>query len=455
LTKKIAVIGAGWAGCAAAIRLAQDGHQLTLIEASRTLGGRARAVEVHGKILDNGQHIMLGAYTACLELLHDLKIPEKQVVRRLPLQMIYPNGIGMHFLAPRLPAPLHMLIALFFARGLNQADKMALARFSTTCRWIEWRIDHDCTVDELLQRFDQTENLCKLMWRPLCIAALNTASDRASAQVFLNVLRDSLGANRAASDMLIPTRDLSALMPGIAATYIEQHGGTVLTATSVRQITQNQAGQWQLKSAQASELDDRYFDAVVIATPAEQARHLLDSFATSAEQSTPATIPHYDYEPICTCYLQYAETAKLERTFYALLDNSEQKKWGQFVFDRGQLNNEHAGLLAIVISASNTMSEFTHEQIAQDIARQLAHDLQRPELATPNWHQIITEKRATFACTPDVLRPENQTSIPTLLLAGDYTASDYPATLEAAVRSGNMAAKLLIKNLKNKPLKSL
>jgi uncharacterized protein with NAD-binding domain and iron-sulfur cluster len=101
------------------------------------------------------------------------------------------------------------------------------------------------------------------------------------------------------------------------------------------------------------------------------------------------------------------------------------------------------------------MSEFTHEQIAQDIARQLAHDLQRPELATPNWHQIITEKRATFACTPDVLRPENQTSIPTLLLAGDYTASDYPATLEAAVRSGNMAAKLLIKNLKNKPLKSL
>ncbi len=128
--KHIAVIGAGWAGCAAAVTLCQQGHQVTLIEASRTLGGRARAVEVDGRLVDNGQHILLGAYSACLELMRLLRIDLKEALLRLPLQMVYPHQTGIQFIAPKLPAPLHVLFALMSAKGLSGADKMALARFS-------------------------------------------------------------------------------------------------------------------------------------------------------------------------------------------------------------------------------------------------------------------------------------------------------------------------------------
>src|SRR5690606_32070800 len=120
--------------------------------------------------------------------------------------------------------PLHMLMALLRTSGLNHVDKLALARFTSTARWMDWRLDTDFSVAELLARYDQTPRLIKLLWQPLCIAALNTPLEQASAKVFLAVLRDSLGARkRSASDMLIPRCDLSTLLPQQAARYIESH----------------------------------------------------------------------------------------------------------------------------------------------------------------------------------------------------------------------------------------
>jgi hypothetical protein len=174
----------------------------------------ARGVGINGLTVDNGQHILLGAYQQSLKLMKTVGVDLNAAFLRLPLQMIYPeHEDGMHFIAPRLPAPLHMLVALWRATGLRREDKLALARFSSAARWMGWTLNTDCTVTELLQRFDQTDRLCRLMWNPLCIAALNTPAEQASAQVFLNVLRDSLGASRAASDMLLPRLNLSALFP--------------------------------------------------------------------------------------------------------------------------------------------------------------------------------------------------------------------------------------------------
>ena len=426
---KISVIGAGWAGCSAAVELAQQGHEVHWYEASRTLGGRARQVNVQGLDLDNGQHILLGAYKATLALLSTLG--QHDALLRLPLQMCYPTGTGMQLIAPKLPAPLHMLFGLIRATGLSRADKMALLRFSSTARWMDWQLNVDCRVAELLERFDQTPNLIRLMWQPLCIAALNTPIERASAQVFLNVLKDSLGANRSASDMLIPRADLSTLLPQPAAKLIAARGGKVHTGCAVQALIQQQ-NQWQLHWASGTDT----FDAVVIATPAHSARKLLEPLAMAHH------IPEYEYEPITTCYLKYPAETKLDRPFLALIDRPEMAAWGQFVFDRGQLDG-NAGLFAVVISASQLANEQGHEQLAIECAQQLATDLHRPELATPEWSQVITEKRATFACTPNLPRPANQLPLPNLVLAGDYTASRYPATLEAAVQSGKIAASLL------------
>jgi squalene-associated FAD-dependent desaturase len=481
--RSVAVVGAGWAGCAAAVELARAGCQVTLLESARSLGGRARRVEMDGRQVDNGQHIMLGAYSETLRLMKLAGVDVKAAMLTVPLQMRYvPGAGGMDFVAPRLPAPLHLLGALLRAGGLAREDKMALARFSTTARWMDWRLNTDCSVDELLERFDQTPRLIQLMWRPLCLAALNTPTERASAQVFLSVLRDSLGARRKASDMLIPRADLGALFPDAAAAYIARHGGAVHTGAKVTALAPLPGKRWQL-AATGSALGAAWtadFDAVILAQGAPASATLLRSLASS--QRSPDSAAHSDSvaaagaarsdgvaaagadsppdpltalaaqleafapEAITTCYLQYDADVRLEIPFYALIDNPAAGHWGQFVFDRGQLDAAQAGMLAVVISASGTAAELGQPVLSAAIAAQLAAVLRRPELARPSWSRVITEKRATFACSPALARPANATGLPGLLLAGDYTAGDYPATLEGAVRSGVAAAKELLQS---------
>ncbi|RJG07930.1 FAD-dependent oxidoreductase [Noviherbaspirillum cavernae] len=435
----MAVVGGGWAGCAAAVELSRKGHRVTLFEAARTLGGRARRVEIEGKVLDNGQHILLGAYAESLKLMRTVGINPDDALLRLPLQMRYPQACGgMDFVTPRLPAPFHMLVGLLRAKGLGRDDKLSLARFSTTARWMDWRMHTDCSVAELLDRFDQTDRLVSLMWRPLCIAALNTPPERASAQVFLNVLRDSLGARRAASDMLIPRVDLSELFPQQAAAFIQGHGGTVRCASTVKRVS-SQDGHWRVEvNAQEFALDDEgRFDAVIIATQPAQAAILLNGLAETDNLSS------FRYEPITTCYLQYAAEVRLEQPFFALLEDAAASEFGQFVFDRGQISADQQGLLAVVISASSEAIELGHQALAEGVAVQLATSFQRPELRNPAWTKVISEKRATFSCAPGLKRPDNRTAMNGLILAGDYTASDYPATLESAIRSGVQAAACL------------
>ena len=326
-----------------------------------------------------------------------------------------------------------MLIALLRASGLTGADKMALARFSTTARWMEWRLHTDCSVSELLERYDQTEHLIKLMWQPLCIAALNTPPERASAQVFLNVLRDSLGAKRAASDMLLPRTDLTSLLPQAAANFVMAHKGNVRTGSTVQTVTAHDQ-QWALGLGQA---ETELFDGLIIATPATTAANLLAGSAAEAH------IPAFNYEPITTCYLQYPAGTRLSAPFYALADDAAQGHWGQFVFDRGQLDSKQDGLLAVVVSVSTAAIELGQEALSVAITQQLAQALKMPQLTAPLWSKVITDKRATFSCTPGLQRPIEKTAFPHLVIAGDYVASDYPATLESAVRSGVKAADLL------------
>ncbi|WP_232251278.1 hydroxysqualene dehydroxylase HpnE [Janthinobacterium sp. 1_2014MBL_MicDiv] len=440
MKQRYAVIGGGWAGCAAAMELARAGHAVTVFEAARTLGGRARRVEKDNAVLDNGQHILLGAYTETLRLIKLAGQDPRELILTLPLQMRYPPGAGgMDFIAPRLPAPLHLAWALLRAKGLQRADKLSLMRFSTAMRWMGWQLYNDCTVSELLQRFDQTDTLCRLMWHPLCLAALNTPPGRASARVFINVLRDSLGARRrSASDMLIPKADLSAVLPDAAARYVEGHGGTVKLGAKVDAIQALPDGRWQLDEAAS-------FDGVIVATSSVQAAALLQGVHDARLDTVISQMQAFTPEAISTCYLQYDAGVRLGLPFYALVDAPDSQHWGQFVFDRGQFDASQAGMLAVVISASGDAAEQGHAPLAQAVAAQLAQVLQRPALAQPLWSQLITEKRATFACTPDLARPGNASGLPGLVLAGDYTANDdrtqdYPATIEAAVRSGVAAA---------------
>ena len=432
--QSVAVVGAGWAGCAAALTLQTQGYGISLFEAARQPGGRARRVSINGKNLDNGQHILLGAYTETLRLLKLAGTEERQALLRLPLQMIYPpQADGMHLVASSMPAPLHLAIGLLRARGLSREDKMCLARFSSAARWMGWRMHQDCSVIELLQRFGQSERICHLMWHPLCVAALNTRPEKASAQIFLNVLRDSLGAGRAASDMLIPKADLGSLFPEAAVRKLAASGAHILTGQAVTAI-RNNGDDWQLTTAQSCEAPGS-FNGVIVATDIANAKRLLNSTGLDA------SFPEHGYEAITTSYLQYDPGLRLPHPATALVEDAEKSWFGQFVFDRSQLS-AHPGLLAVVISSPLAECPSDHAELAALLSRQLAQQFGQPELASPLDHQVITEKRATYSCVANVQRPDNACSLHGLWLAGDYTLCDYPATLEAAVRSGVAAARL-------------
>jgi hypothetical protein len=176
----------------------------------------------------------------------------------------------------------------------------------------------------------------------------------------------------------------------------------------------------------------------VLATPPWTTADLLRPLPALAPAV--AQLDAFAYEPICTVYLQYAPGLRLPLPFCALADDAAHDRWGQFVFDRGQLDAQQDGLLAVVISAAGAAVALGHEALAGMVAAQLADAFALPALRAPLWTQVIAEKRATFACTPGLARPANATPLPGLALAGDYTAGEYPATLEAAVRSGALAA---------------
>lgn len=460
-TLRVAVIGAGWAGCAAAVELAHYGQAVTLIESTRMPGGRARLIQANGtsvkssldrnagiSSLDNGQHILLGAYSETLRLMKRIGVSASQKLLKLPLQMCYPPHSGaMQFKAANLPAPFHLMIGLIRAKGLDRNDKMALARFASSARWMGWILHQDCTVAELLDRFDQTERLNSLLWTPLCLAALNTPPERASAQIFLNVLHDSLGARRRDADMLIPRCDLSELLPIPAIRFIKDHGGKIVMARRADALIRKE-NTWQVQYAHAGSqalstaaADNDAFDAIIIATSATEARRLLSEWC-------PVPIPFPEtYEPITTCYLQYDRSLKLPQPLYALKDAPAHGHWGQFVFDRGHLDAAQAGLLSVVISASSSAAALPHSALALAIATQLSATFCEPRLNSPLRAQVISEKRATFSCAPGLRRPTAETGVSNLYLAGDYVQSSYPGTIESAVRSGVQAAKLVNRGL--------
>jgi len=412
----VAVVGGGWAGLAAAVTLAERGVPVTVFEASRSLGGRARRVSIDGVDLDNGQHVLIGAYRETLRLMRKVGADPDALLMRFPLELRYADGF--HLRAPQLPYPLNLVYALLRAKGLDLAHGLSALRFMASLRACGFRIEPDRSVARLLDDHRQSGTLRTHVWEPLCVSALNTPVDSASAQVFVNVLRDGLTGGRAASDLLIARTDLGRLFPEPAAEYVKAHGGAISLGAPVRRIAHVPGG-YRLNDAQL-------FSGVVIACGPHQAGPLLVQLPELGDALS--RISAFSYEPIVTCYLQYPESVSLPVTMLGF-----SRGILQWVFDRGRLGGPK-GLFAAVISASGAHEELPKEKLVARIEAELKAAL--GALPAPRWSQVITEKRATFSCSPALKRPGGNTPIPGLLLAGDYVASDYPGTLEAAVRSG-------------------
>jgi squalene-associated FAD-dependent desaturase len=428
-TGRVAVVGGGWAGMAAAVTLATAGRPVTVFEAGKVLGGRARRVEFDQHCVDNGQHILLGAYAQTLALVATVhgKRAERELFDRRRLHLEQPGVFRLK--TPPLPAPWHLAVALLSAQGLSRPERLTTVAFVRRLRRCRFRCAAQLTVAALL--VDQPVRAVSLLWEPLCVAALNTPIDSASAQMFLNVLRVAFAAHARDSEVLVPRVDLTALFPAAAASYIAARGGEARLGATVTGVTAQES-----TVAVATDAGEAFFDAAVLAV----APHQLAQLAGLAQRSSAAVplahIAGFTYEPIRTIYLQYPQALGLVQPMLKLDGDP-----GQWVFDRGQLGGA-PGLAAVVISTEVDAARVEHAVLERAIDAQLRRLL--PRLAPPGWTQSIAERRATYACVAGLARPAPGALEKRLYLAGDYTDPEFPATLEAATRSGVAAARQLL-----------
>lgn len=420
----------------AAATLTERGYSVTLFEASSQLGGRARTVVVENKdllqLLDNGQHILLGAYSATLALLEKAGVKENEAFLRLPLQlnMLSSNAKSIFSLksAHYLPAPFNMLIGFLLCKGLSLRERVAALTFMRHLQSSNYEIINDKPLARFLKQHKQSAKLVQLLWEPLCLAALNTPMAKASSKIFLNVLRDSFSGSKKDSDFLIPKQDLSQIISHPLAHYIQAKGGSIKLNHRIRTLVEADNG-FNLETRQGV----FHFSHVIVATSPARTDKLLEQLPKlKASQNK---THHYQYQPIYTVYLQYPSDIKLPQVMSGLSNTLS-----QWVFDRGALCGEK-GLLAVVVSAEGKHQKLTQDDLALSVAKELK--MAFPHLPKPLWHKVIAEKRATFSCVPDLARPTNRTVQNNLYLAGDYTYASYPATIEGAVRSGIYCANLI------------
>lgn len=418
---RIAVVGAGWAGLAAAVRLTASGRPVTLYEMAPRAGGRARRVEQAGWTLDNGQHILIGAYTATLALMRAVGVDPDTVLHRTPLTLQYADGRGLRLPAgAAVPAFVRGVLA---CRSWTWAERIALLGAAARWRLNGFRCNETLTVDGLCATLPG--RVRQDLIDPLCVAALNTPAQDASAAVLLRVLRDALFSGAGAADLLLPRAPLDELLPAPAVGWLGAAGAEIRTGRRVQVVAPAGAG-WTV--------DGEAFAQVVLACSAGEAARLAQPLdAAWADQAR-----SLKYEPIMTVYLD-APGLRLPLPMMAL-DAGPQAP-AQFVFDHGALGGR-AGLLACAISGAAPWVERGADATAQATLAQL-------RAAFAGWPpaaevvRVLAEKRATFRCTPGLQRPPGAIG-PGLHAAGDYVAGPYPATLEGAVRSGVEAANAVL-----------
>ncbi len=432
---KLAIVGAGWAGLAAAVRATQAGHHVTLFETAGMAGGRARSDDASDVATDNGQHILLGGYARTLALMRDVGVDVDQALLRLPLQVTYADGGGFA-LSPRGLRLVAAARALASARGFGLVDKLSAVAMTLAWQARRFRCPPSLTVEQLVRRVP-TARVTRRLIEPLCVAALNTPIAQASAQVFLAVMRDSLFGARDASDLLLPQRPLAQLLPLPALDWLTAHGATVHLRTRVTRLEPSADG-WQLASTIAG--DDLHksappFDQVILATPPSEAARLAQWIAP-AWSATAAALAH---EPIVTITLVAPKRAWPAPML--ALDSDDIAAPAQFAFKLGE---QPAGgdRVTLVVSAAETWLAHGKDVVADAAVAQYRRLFKLAPGDAVTVASVRADRRATFRCSAGVARPSRAIA-PGLQAAADWVAGPYPATLEAAVLAGEAAANAL------------
>jgi hydroxysqualene dehydroxylase len=433
--KPVVVVGAGLSGLAAGVALASRSIPVLLLERRPYAGGRAYSFRdrTTGDVIDNGQHLLIAGYArtrAYLETIGSAHLLDIQTTPELLFH--HPRRGYLRLRFPALPAPLHLLGGVLASNLFAAGDKpgvlragAAIARESASASGVP----PDWTIDRWLDRHGASAEARASFWHPLAISIMNEKPGAASARVFVRSLREAFLSHRTGAALAIPRAGLSELLVDPAVSYIRARSGDVRFGVDVAE-TIEEGG----KAARVRTKDGAVVDAssVILAVPSTDVARLLP--ASRHTDFHLREISSTAVSPILCIHLWYDHRVS-PHAVLGVLGRSV-----QWVFRHARVNA--AGeRLSLVISAAYEETALTNEALVargiEDCVGIFGEGAQSPYHAV-----VIREKRATFSLSPEVeaLRPDVRTPVPNLFLAGDWTATGLPATVEGAIRSGESAA---------------
>ena len=438
-TRHIAVIGGGVAGLAAACALAQDGYAMELFEQKPYVGGRASSY-LHpgvGEVIDNCQHIVLGCCTNILDLLR--RAGSEDAMRWSEgITFLEPGGRQTKLKPARLPAPLHSTPSFLMAKALGMRDKIAIARAIAAFLRGSHPEDDRQNFADWLRDTGQTARAVEHFWKPVLFSALNEDPDRISVRYAAKVFREAFLFSAEAGRMGVPRVPLSEMYGHVAAA-IERAGGRVHLRSRIERLCRDETtGRWRLRVGERTD----NFEAVVLALSFEGMQKLLPALPEGPSRARlEGLLAGFSHSPLTGIHLWFdREITELEHA--VLLDTTV-----QWLYNTSRIQPERQSLrggylIELVVSASKSLVSMERQAIIDLALRELALFFPAMQQARLLKAAVVKEVRATYSIVPglDAFRPQAESGWPGLLLAGDWTATGWPSTMEGAARSGYLAA---------------
>ena len=442
------VIGGGLAGLSAACALADRGVPVTLLEKRPYLGGRAFSFKdaESGQQIDNGQHIYLGCCTEYIGFLRRLGVFDRTTLqRRLRAVIVDRDGRrGALSAAPLLPSPLHLLSSFLTYPHLGLGDKLrvagAILGILRTDREKQRESLEAETLRDWLLRRGQSERAISAFWDLLTLPVFNDTVDAVSAYMGLMFFQDGMLAGRHSADIGVSRVGLTELVAEAACRYLEERGSEALTGRNVAGIAVEDGA----VTGVAVDGDFMEADVVVAAVPWDALERLLPSDVTPSEHVS-LTAPSLEWAPIVNIHVWYDRTV-IDESFLAVLDSPL-----QWVFNRSQIEGQDGPgqHLCVSVSGAWEYAAMGRDALREVVLTEMARVFPAARDAAVERFTAVRQVNATFRCMPgaQLKRPEQRTAIAGLALAGDWTQTGWPATMESAVRSGLLAADVAAEGL--------
>ena len=450
MTYDAIIVGGGLAGLSAAVELTSKGRSVLLLEQKPHLGGRTYSFidKQTSDPVDNGQHLMMGCYHATRRFLQIIGSAHLAVLQpNLHIEFLHPRNGFASLRCPPLPAPLHVLFGLLRLQTIPFSHRLRLLRIGTELMASSKQKERELeqiTVDQWLTSLKQTPENRKYLWDILAVGTLNDDPSTVSALLFYRVLKAAFLGARLNSSLLVPKVGLTDLLIDPAARFIEAKGGEILTAAAV----------------DAFEISNRYVDGLRVGRRKLKARtyicaipyHALSALQSRGKKTDVPTVENlakFESSPIITLHL-WLDRPVIKHEFVATLDSTI-----QWIFNKSRMyqREDESGrqYLSLLISGAAKYVGWSKEKLVNVAMGELRTLLPTAGEARLLHSVVIKEKRATFSPKPGVenLRPSTETTVKNLLLAGDWTATGYPATIEGAVMSGFNAAEAVRRYLGN------